>query len=92
MDVAKKHVTRKALADVGLRVCDFPTIQVSWAGDCSARIQHLWYFSFLNILFHDAAFPTYSGILDLERADISHVFWDLSFPHVVLFTYNNKQR
>ncbi|CAL4065939.1 unnamed protein product, partial [Meganyctiphanes norvegica] len=27
MDVAKKHVTRKAHADVGMRVCDYPTIQ-----------------------------------------------------------------
>lgn len=29
IDVAKKHVTRKAHADVGMRVCDYPTIQVS---------------------------------------------------------------
>lgn len=29
MDVAKRHVTRKAHADVGMRVCDYPTIQVS---------------------------------------------------------------
>lgn len=28
MDVAKKHVTRKAHADVDMRVCDYPTIQV----------------------------------------------------------------
>jgi len=27
MDVAKKHVTRKAHADVGMRICDYPTIQ-----------------------------------------------------------------
>ena len=29
MDLAKKHVTRKAHADVGMRVCDYPTIQVT---------------------------------------------------------------
>lgn len=27
IDVAKKHVTRKAHADMGMRVCDYPTIQ-----------------------------------------------------------------
>ncbi|XP_076043887.1 uncharacterized protein LOC143026975 [Oratosquilla oratoria] len=27
LDVAKKHVTRKAHADVGMRICDYPTIQ-----------------------------------------------------------------
>lgn len=27
IDVAKKHVTRKAHGDVGMRVCDYPTIQ-----------------------------------------------------------------
>ncbi|XP_068236111.1 uncharacterized protein [Palaemon carinicauda] len=27
IDVAKKHVTRKAHADVGMRICDYPTIQ-----------------------------------------------------------------
>lgn len=27
IDIAKKHVTRKAHADVGMRVCDYPTIQ-----------------------------------------------------------------
>ena len=35
MDQAKKHVTRKAHADVGLRVCDYPTIQ-DYFGDCLA--------------------------------------------------------
>lgn len=29
VDLAKKHVTSKGHADVGLRVCDYPTIQVS---------------------------------------------------------------
>ncbi|XP_037785192.1 uncharacterized protein LOC119580999 [Penaeus monodon] len=33
IDVAKKHVTRKAHADVGMRVCDYPTIQ-DYFGEC----------------------------------------------------------
>ncbi|XP_071520471.1 uncharacterized protein [Panulirus ornatus] len=33
LDVAKKHVTRKAHADVGMRVCDYPTIQ-DYFGEC----------------------------------------------------------
>nr|XP_045601407.1 uncharacterized protein LOC123760049 [Procambarus clarkii] len=33
MDVARKHVTRKAHADVGMRVCDYPTIQ-DYFGEC----------------------------------------------------------
>ncbi|KAL7646718.1 UNVERIFIED_CONTAM: hypothetical protein RMT77_001971 [Armadillidium vulgare] len=33
LDIAKKHVTRKAHADVGMRVCDYPTIQ-DYFGDC----------------------------------------------------------
>jgi hypothetical protein len=28
IDLAKKHVTQRAHADVGLRICDYPTIQV----------------------------------------------------------------
>ncbi|XP_045595176.2 uncharacterized protein [Procambarus clarkii] len=35
LDVAKKHVTRKAHADVGMRVCDYPTIQ-DYFGDCTS--------------------------------------------------------
>ncbi|MCL4131458.1 UNVERIFIED_CONTAM: hypothetical protein GTU68_001914, partial [Idotea baltica] len=35
MDLAKKHVTRKAHADVGMRVCDYPTIQ-DYFGNCVA--------------------------------------------------------
>ena len=30
MDIARKHVTRKSHGDVGMRVCDYPVIQVSW--------------------------------------------------------------
>lgn len=33
MDLAKKHVMRKAHADVGMRICDYPSIQ-DYFGDC----------------------------------------------------------
>nr|XP_027230665.1 uncharacterized protein LOC113822330 [Penaeus vannamei] len=36
MDVAKRHVTRKAHADVGMRVCDYPTIQ-DYFGECMSH-------------------------------------------------------
>ena len=38
IDVAKKHVTRKAHADVGMRVCDYPTIQVRPSCLCTDRV------------------------------------------------------
>ena len=28
LDLAKKYVTRKSHGDVGMRICDYPTIQV----------------------------------------------------------------
>ena len=33
MDIAKRHTTRKKHVDVGLRVCDYPTIQ-DYVGEC----------------------------------------------------------
>ena len=30
LDIARRHLTTNAHADIGMRICDYPTIQVSF--------------------------------------------------------------
>lgn len=79
IDIAKKHVTRKAHADVGMRVCDYPTIQ-DYFGDSLSMTNSSRGFVFLTASAMDNATNNndWSGHADLTwtpRSLLLHWLW-----------------
>ncbi|KAF2348837.1 Oxidoreductase FAD/NAD(P)-binding [Trinorchestia longiramus] len=83
MDIAKKHVTRKAHADVGMRVCDYPTIQ-DYFGETVSSTNSCRSLCFLVAQALDAMtdnneWSKYKDLDHLPRSHFLHWLWQLKF-------------
>lgn len=79
LDIAKKHVTRKAHADVGMRVCDYPTIQ-DYFGDCVCETNSARTLLFLQAQGMDKAtnnndWSIHEDLTVAPRANFLHWLW-----------------
>ncbi|XP_042888985.1 uncharacterized protein LOC122264253 [Penaeus japonicus] len=83
IDVAKKHVTRKAHADVGMRVCDYPTIQ-DYFGECVCDTNSSRSLVYLQAVALDQAtsnndWSLHKDLNFLPRAGFLHWLWQAKF-------------
>ncbi|XP_076065564.1 uncharacterized protein LOC143039424 [Oratosquilla oratoria] len=83
IDIAKKHVTRKAHADVGMRVCDYPSIQ-NYFGECltDTNVSRIAIFSVAKVLdeaTNNCDWSLHSDLSFLPRADFIHWGWQMKF-------------
>ncbi|XP_042238822.1 uncharacterized protein LOC121877242 [Homarus americanus] len=83
LDIAKKHVTRKAHADVGMRVCDYPTIQ-DYFGECTSDTNASRSFSFmlanaLDLKTNNNDWGLHLGPHFNRRAGMMHWLWQTKF-------------
>ncbi|XP_042213378.1 uncharacterized protein LOC121860350 [Homarus americanus] len=83
LDVAKRHVTRKAHADVGMRVCDYPTIQ-DYFGECtcdtnSSRSLTLMLAQALDNKTNHNDWSLHSDPEFTVRTDLLHWLWQTKF-------------
>ncbi|XP_069999966.1 uncharacterized protein [Penaeus vannamei] len=83
LDVAKKHVTRKAHADMGMRVCDYPTVQ-DYFGECIINTNASRGLLLLLLQAVDAAtrnnkWALHSDLSFLPRTKFQHWLWQAKF-------------
>ncbi|KAK3879903.1 hypothetical protein Pcinc_015547 [Petrolisthes cinctipes] len=83
MDLAKKHVTRKAHADVGMRVCDYPTIQDYFGeGVCdvnASRALVLMVAKELDLLSKNNDWTLFADLTFAPRMSLLHWLWQVKF-------------
>jgi alkylation response protein AidB-like acyl-CoA dehydrogenase len=83
IDIAKKHVTRKKHADVGMRVADYPTIQ-DYFGEAiiDTSACRLYTFSMgqlMDRLTNDCDWSVHADISALPRSSHLHWYWQIKF-------------
>ncbi|XP_042866548.1 inducible nitrate reductase [NADH] 1-like isoform X2 [Penaeus japonicus] len=83
LDVAKKHVTRKAHADMGLRVCDYPSVQ-DYFGECvistnSSRGLLLLLLQAVDDATQNNKWALHSDHSFLPRTPFQHWLWQAKF-------------
>ncbi|KAK8732376.1 hypothetical protein OTU49_007064 [Cherax quadricarinatus] len=83
LDVAKMHVTRKTHADMGMRVCDYPTIQ-DYFGDCTADTNSSRAFTFmmcqaLDTNTNNNDWSLYTDLKFQARAQLFHWLFQTKF-------------
>ena len=81
IDIAKRHTTRKRHVDVGLRVCDYPTIQ-DYLGECLIDTNACRMFVLSVAGAMDRATADNTRVLEpgeTARADFLHWAWQIKF-------------
>ncbi len=81
IDIAKRHTTRKKHVDVGLRVCDYPTIQ-DYVGEALIDTNACRMFVLSVAQAMDAATDDNTRVVsvgDTARADFLHWAWQIKF-------------
>ncbi|MDQ3145327.1 MAG: acyl-CoA/acyl-ACP dehydrogenase, partial [Actinomycetota bacterium] len=81
IDIAKRHTTRKRHADVGMRVCDYPTIQ-DYVGEALMDTNACRIFTASVAQAMDRATDGNTRVLapgETARADFLHWAWQIKF-------------
>ena len=83
IDIAKSHTTRKKHVDVGLRVCDYPTIQDT-VGEAlidtnAVRSQLLLMAQALDAATENCDWSAHQDLSYLPRSSFLHWMWQLKF-------------
>ena len=83
IDIAKRHTTRKRHVDVGLRVCDYPTIQdyvgEAIIGSNASRMMTFGLAKALDELTNDCDWSIHEDLEVLPRADLLNQLWQVKF-------------
>ena len=83
IDIAKRHTTRKKHADVGMRVCDYPTIQ-DYVGEAvidtnSSRALTLQMGQAMDQLTDNCDWTLHEDLSALPRSQVLHWMWQVKF-------------
>ncbi len=83
IDIAKRHTTRKTHADVGMRVCDYPTIQ-DYVGEAIIDTNTARAFVFemgraMDQATNGCDWLIHADLATLPRADYLHWMWQVKF-------------
>jgi alkylation response protein AidB-like acyl-CoA dehydrogenase len=83
IDIAKRHTTSKKHADVGMRVCDYPTIQ-DYVGEAIIDTNASRAFVFqmakaMDDLTDNCDWSIHKDLTSLPRATILHWYWQVKF-------------
>jgi alkylation response protein AidB-like acyl-CoA dehydrogenase len=83
IDIAKAHTTRKTHKDVGLRVCDYPTIQ-DYVGEAIIDTNAARAFAFqmaqcMDTLTDGCDWSIHTDLTKLPRAQVLHWMWQVKF-------------
>jgi alkylation response protein AidB-like acyl-CoA dehydrogenase len=83
IDIAKAHTTRKTHKDVGLRVCDYPTIQ-DYVGEAiidtnASRALVFQMAQCMDQLTADCDWSIHRDLANLPRAQVLHWMWQVKF-------------
>jgi alkylation response protein AidB-like acyl-CoA dehydrogenase len=83
IDIAKAHTTRKKHVDVGMRVCDYPTIQ-DYVGEAIIDTNTSRAFVFqmakaMDEATNDCDWSIHEDLEKLPRADTLHWMWQVKF-------------
>jgi alkylation response protein AidB-like acyl-CoA dehydrogenase len=83
IDIAKAHTTRKTHKDVGLRVCDYPTIQ-DYVGEAiidtnASRALTFQMAQCMDALTGDCDWSIHRDLTTLPRAQVLHWMWQVKF-------------
>jgi alkylation response protein AidB-like acyl-CoA dehydrogenase len=83
IDIAKRHTTSKKHVDVGLRVCDYPTIQ-DYVGEALIDTNTSRAFVFqmaraMDDLTGNCDWSIHQDVSNLPRATVLHWYWQVKF-------------
>ncbi len=84
IDITARHTTRKTHVDVGLRVCDYPTIQ-DYVGEAvidtnTSRAMTFQMAKAMDDLTNDCDWSIHKGdVANLPRATVLHWMWQVKF-------------
>lgn len=83
IDIAKRHTTAKKHVDVGMRVCDYPTIQ-DYVGEAIIDTNTSRAFVFqmaraMDDLTHNCDWSIHKDLSNLPRAAVLHWMWQVKF-------------
>jgi alkylation response protein AidB-like acyl-CoA dehydrogenase len=83
IDIAKRHTTRKKHADVGMRVCDYPTIQ-DYVGEAvidtnTSRALTFQMGKAMDELTNDCDWSLHRDLSALPRSQVLHWMWQVKF-------------
>ncbi|MCI0418209.1 MAG: acyl-CoA dehydrogenase [Acidobacteria bacterium] len=83
IDIAKRHTTSKKHVDVGMRVCDYPTIQ-DYVGEALIDTNASRAFVFqmakaLDELTNDCDWSIHKDLTNLPRSTVLHWMWQVKF-------------
>jgi alkylation response protein AidB-like acyl-CoA dehydrogenase len=83
IDIAKRHTTQKKHADVGMRVCDYPTIQ-DYVGEAvidtnTSRALTYQMATAMDKVTNDCDWSIHADVSVLPRADLLHWMWQVKF-------------
>ncbi|XP_037072580.1 probable acyl-CoA dehydrogenase fadE25 [Pollicipes pollicipes] len=83
IDLVKKHVTRKTHGDVGMRVCDYPTIQ-DYFGECvcdtnATRLMNASLAMGMDQVTDDNSWEKHSDITYMPRTKFLSWLWQMKF-------------
>lgn len=83
IDIAKRHTTRKRHVDVGLRVCDYPTIQ-DYVGEAiigtnASRMMTFGLAKALDELTGNCDWSLHRDLEAVPRADLLNQLWQVKF-------------
>jgi alkylation response protein AidB-like acyl-CoA dehydrogenase len=83
IDIAKAHTTRKTHKDVGLRVCDYPTIQ-DYVGEAiidtnASRALTFQLAQCMDRLTGGCDWSIHKDLANLPRAQVLHWMWQVKF-------------
>lgn len=83
IDIAKAHTTRKTHKDVGLRVCDYPTIQ-DYVGESiidtnASRALTFQMAQCMDQLTGGCDWSIHKDVTNLPRAQVLHWMWQVKF-------------
>lgn len=83
IDIARRHTTAKRHADVGLRVCDYPTIQ-DYVGEAVIDTNTSRAFTFqmgraMDDVTNDCDWSIHQDLACLPRAKMLHWMWQVKF-------------
>ncbi len=83
IDITKRHTTRKKHVDVGMRVCDYPTIQ-DYVGEAiidsnAARAMVFQMAEGMDKVTNNCDWSIHADTSVLPRADLLHWMWQVKF-------------
>lgn len=83
IDIAKQHTSKKKHIDVGMRVCDYPTIQ-DYVGEAiidtnASRALTFQIARAMDDLTNNCDWSLHTDVTKLPRADLLHWLWQVKF-------------